>query len=66
MTRKDYEQFAAMFRTFSIEGHENVGPYACPETMKLCKGTADIFARDNARFDRKRYLGACGVRIEDM
>jgi hypothetical protein len=37
MTRKDYEQFAAMFRTFSIEGHENVGPYACPETMKLCK-----------------------------
>ena len=66
MTRKDYEKFAEMFRTFTIEGHTNIGPYACPETMKLCKQTADIFFRNNVRFDPVRYLKACGVRTEDI
>lgn len=67
MTRKDYEQFAAMFRVMLAEEQNTIpGPYVCPELMRACKGTADIFARDNARFDRTRYLKACGVRMEDI
>jgi hypothetical protein len=27
--------------------------------------TADIFGEDNPRFDKGRYLKACGVRPED-
>ena len=29
---------------------------------KLAERFADEFARDNARFDRARFLRACGVR----
>lgn len=64
MTQKDYVKFAEMFRTYST-GEGSGGVYQCPETLELAKRTADIFAGDNPRFDRGRYLKACGVRPED-
>ena len=57
MTKKDYIAFARLFIEANV--------YTCPETLELCKRTADLFARDNSRFDRNRYLDACGVRPED-
>jgi hypothetical protein len=59
MTKKDYEKFAKMFRTLEA------GPYTCPDVLEVCYKTADIFGEDNPRFDKGRYLKACGVRPED-
>jgi hypothetical protein len=58
MTRKDYEAFAKMYREYGV--------YTCPDTLTLAKRTAGIFERDNQRFDRTRFLAACGVKKEDM
>lgn len=64
MTKQNYEAFARMFRNYAT-GEGEGGVYQCPETLELAKRTADIFAADNARFDRGRFLKACGVRPED-
>lgn len=64
MTKKDYEVFARMFSSYATQDGA-AGVYQCPETLEICKRTADIFSNDNPRFDRQRYLAACGVRIED-
>lgn len=60
MTKRDYVAFAEMFK--SLEA----GPYTCPDVLSVVYKTADIFARDNSRFDRARFLLACGVRQEDI
>lgn len=54
------EKFAAMFKSLPN------GPYTCPDVLDVCLKTARIFERDNTRFDRKRYLLACGVREIDI
>lgn len=64
MTKKDYQAFADMFKSYAT-GEGAGGVYQCPETLEICKRTANIFANDNPRFDRDRYLAACGVRKED-
>ena len=57
MTKKDYIKFARLFK--------EIGVYDCSDTLLIVKRTADIFAEDNGRFDRGRFLDACGVRAED-
>lgn len=60
MTRKDYEKFATMLAgelalarcTDGDRGHRIRG---------VILSTADIFAQDNARFDRDRFYQACGL-----
>lgn len=32
-----------------------------PAWLAIVEGMADTFARDNPRFDRKRFIFACGV-----
>lgn len=69
MTRKDYEKIAAVIEGMSIVGApENTGKDApmylrgCREQIKtLADGMADMLAQDNPRFDRERFLKACGV-----
>jgi len=59
MTRKDYKAFAAEFRPLVIRSASE--PSTEHHTMLLVVGrTADIFARDNPRFDRARFYTACG------
>jgi hypothetical protein len=54
MTKKDYQAFAKMF--------SDVGPeYGSNAWEELVERAADIFARDNSRFDRDRFRAACGV-----
>lgn len=60
MTKKDYEAFAAMYQRLPN------GVYTCPDILIVVQATADIFARDNERFSRERFLKACGVRPEDI
>lgn len=61
MTKKDYEAFAGMFRTYG-----EAGVYTCPEVLALAKESAKLFQRDNPKFDRDRYLKACGAKLEDI
>jgi hypothetical protein len=59
MSRKDYIKMAALLKA-QREGIQNL------ESLKIVdsviKATADMFAEDNPRFDRDRYLKACGVK----
>jgi hypothetical protein len=65
MTRKDYVRFAAMLKQQRIDAmkpeyadqHSHYSSY-CDGTARC---TADVFAADNERFDRARFLKACGV-----
>ena len=55
MTRKDYIQTASIL-------NEQLGSLEDGEILKdAAEAFADMFARDNARFDRERFLKACGL-----
>lgn len=55
MTRKDYELVAEHLRFAWARGELTQG-----EVNYLAVGLADGFKRDNPRFDRERFLNACG------
>jgi hypothetical protein len=67
MTRKDYIRFAAMLKDARInllsEDYFQPGyKHTWNKSINLViSRTADIFAADNARFDRAKFLKACGV-----
>jgi hypothetical protein len=56
MTRRDFEYFAA-----SIRHHLADHPDAKGAIVSLALDLADRSAASNQRFDRKRFLAACGV-----
>lgn len=66
MTRKDYEKIAsAMFDRMvdlrpSDHGRKVERAYKA-QHKALCNNVADVLACDNERFDRERFLRACGV-----
>lgn len=57
MTRKDYVMIAEVFAQFGqmIELEETIG-------ADIARNLADALQADNARFDRARFLTACGVK----
>jgi hypothetical protein len=58
MTRKDYIRFEAMLKDM----HVATNPLQSrPAITEVSIRAADIFAADNARFDRAKFLKACGV-----
>ena len=59
MTRKDYEVLAAALADARPTANENKAWHSqhCIDALAV----ADALARDNARFDRARFLKACGV-----
>lgn len=65
MTRKDYEKFAAMFRDrreTNLRLAHGVRLHAMNDaTTMLMHDIADIFQRDNPRFDRERFVNACSL-----
>jgi hypothetical protein len=56
MTRKDYQLIAEVFANFGqmIELEETIG-------ADIARNLADALQGDNPRFDRARFLTACGV-----
>jgi len=69
MTRKDYVAIAAALNGGSIVG----APQTCGSADDFMRGAreqaanyiyriADVMAQDNPRFDRARFLQACGVQ----
>ena len=72
MTRKDYELIAAAIRyhlarvgglddAYGIEQCDTIDDGAMAEIADLAVSLADSLATTNPRFDRNRFLKACGV-----
>ena len=57
MTRKDYVIIAEVFANFAnvCNLEETIG-------ADIARNLADALQADNARFDRARFLDACGVK----
>jgi hypothetical protein len=61
MTRKDYEAIASVVSYVGDMYQSQQNEYEA--ILTLAEGLADTLARDNARFDRSRFLEACGFGI---
>jgi hypothetical protein len=59
MTRKDYEKFARMLRNELNASGTSKEFRSCVEYAAGV--AARVFAEDNPRFDKQRFLTACGV-----
>ena len=58
MTKKHYEAIAAAFHAYIATGTGvNIA-------RPIAKDLADYFATDNPKFDRARFLQACGIETE--
>ena len=58
MTRKDYQLIAQVFANVGeiVELSETIG-------ADLARNLADALQVDNPRFDRARFLAACGLSL---
>jgi hypothetical protein len=63
MTRKHFEAIAALLNNANLAVvDENGNPQAADIVVAdLCNATADYFASENPRFDRAKFLTACGL-----
>jgi hypothetical protein len=57
VTKKHYEAIAAAIRSHAVQGTPDWRD--CAE--KIAYALAAVFARDNPKFDRARFLKACGL-----
>ncbi len=64
MTRKDYELIASVFAVnnpgFNTGDDWITG--RVEQFQAIINDTANMLANDNPRFDRERFLKACGVK----
>ena len=62
MTKKDYVRIAAVFRVYNTEAACEIPDcVGCLTMATLAERLADTLADDNPRFNRARFLKACGV-----
>lgn len=60
MTKKDYELVAS---TLYSEGAWNSDDTPKSYFLGICYALADALATTNPRFDRAKFLAACGVSV---
>jgi len=60
MTKKHFEAIAAILQLSWEEGEEDL--YANRAILFIANSLADTFAAENPRFNRSRFLKACGVK----
>jgi hypothetical protein len=58
MSKKDYIKLSDALR--SVKPTINTTDSVFTEWLKCCQQVAEACQRDSARFDRKRFLLACG------
>lgn len=62
MTRKDYEKIARVMREYKSEANSHSdSPWRNTARVELVSRIADMLEQDNPRFDRARFLIACGL-----
>jgi len=59
-SRKDYVATAAIVKQ-ALENTKCHYPAAIPCVMDMAYRFADLYKADNSRFDRERFLSACGI-----
>lgn len=57
MTRKDYRKIAGAIRAAREVNNAN----AVMDVMAVIEAICNVLARDNPRFDREKFLAACGI-----
>ena len=66
MTRKDYVAIAAVLRKrvdrLPDQGTTLEQRVRLAEVLEIAYRIADVFQRDNPRFDEDRFLKACGLQ----
>ena len=60
MTRKDYELIAGAF-AFAVDKYDGEDWTMQGAGAAIARLLADELAEDNSRFDREKFLAACGV-----
>lgn len=60
MTRKDYELIASGFRYSKDSADLGAAPDFVDGIEDAARRISELLARDNPRFDRDRFLAACG------
>ena len=63
MSRKDYNKVAEILATANINADHEA---ATNTLMNVASDLALYFKQDNARFDRSRFLTACGVAFDPV
>lgn len=58
MTRKDYIQISSVFRAEMLESGQDI--FARKALARVALTLCDTMKRDNPRFDKTRFLQACG------
>ncbi len=58
MSKKDYVMIAAVFHAECSSADFNA--FTCKSLENVANGLADKFQESNPRFDRDRFLAACG------
>ncbi len=61
MSKKDYEKFAALFAGEMAQANHSGAWSEVMAVRNIIYSSADIFARDNPRFDRERFYEASGL-----
>jgi hypothetical protein len=62
MSRKDYRKLAAALAAVAVE--DDHGPRDGAAVLgDVRRAIADVLAADNPRFDRERFLAACGGQL---
>lgn len=59
LTRKHFEMIARNVK--SVRDHSRSDTFATHCVDRLARNLADEFANENERFNRERFLDACGV-----
>jgi hypothetical protein len=60
MTRKDYQAIAEVISTLADKYQFDDGRYIVSE---IASDLAEVLQNDNPRFDRQRFLDACGYQL---
>jgi len=64
MTRKDYEKIAAVFADYKRYSENWNSAFRMTAIREFAPRICDMLAQDNPRFDRARFLKACGIAGE--
>ena len=64
MTRKDYVMIAQALRTQFELSHDNNEDDGLCAVINIANDLATALEADNPRFDRERFLEACGVKSD--
>jgi hypothetical protein len=61
MTRKDFELIARCMRAQEPRLYRGIGAPNAQQWIRDCMALADMCAGTNPRFDRAKFLIACGI-----